>query len=338
MKNLLSSVVLLFAVHSAVAQTDSARFYFQKGTDEKTAKRWLVAAAHFDKAIRFNPKFVDAYIENGLTNLEMRRTDVARTHFTKVYELEPTNAIAIRELTKLYFSYRQYENAIAFARKCTGCPDAERMIGLSYYELEDYANAVKTLLTVVSKNPNDAEAQYTIGRSYLDMEEYKNAIPYYTKAISIDTSRGTWMYELGLQHYNLSDFKNALAMFTRAADHGYAKSSDFNENIGYCHIYTGDFEKGEKILLDIYAKKPGNKDILRDIAEIYYQRKFYDKSLEFCQKLLEMDKNDGKALYQAGLCFQKKGQVDRGQQMCDKAVEMDPSLASLRQKKMSAGL
>jgi tetratricopeptide (TPR) repeat protein len=64
----------------------------------------------------------------------------------------------------------------------------------------------------------------------------------------------------------------------------------------------------------------------------------YDKSLDFCQKLLEMDKNDGKALYQAGLCFQKKGQTDRGQQMCDKAIELDPSLASLRQKKMSAGM
>jgi len=44
------------------------------------------------------------------------------------------------------------------------------------------------------------------------------------------------------------------------------------------------------------------------------------------------------ALYQAGLCFQKMGQKDKGQAMCDQAIELDPSLAGLRQKQMSPGL
>lgn len=43
-----------------------------------------------------------------------------------------------------------------------------------------------------------------------------------------------------------------------------------------------------------------------------------------------MDKNDGKALYQAGQCFIKKGEKDRGQAMCDKAIELDPSLNNLK--------
>jgi tetratricopeptide (TPR) repeat protein len=338
MKSLFYLPFVLCAGMSATAQQDSALYYFRKGNEEKEARRWMLAAKHYDKAIQFNAKFTEAYLQNGYAHLEMRRTDVAKAHFTKVYELEPGNATAIKELTDLYYGYRQYEKAIEFAQKCSSCPNAQRIIGQSHYELEDYAAAVKTLLGVVAKNPADAEAQYTIGRSYLEMEEYKSAIPYYAKAVELDKTRNAWMYELGLQYYNMNDFKNALDMFNKAAENGYPKSNDFYENLGYCQIYTGDFEKGEKTLLDIYAKKPGNKDILRDIAEIYYQRKMYDKSLDFCQKLLEMDKNDGKALYQAGLCFQKKGQTDRGQQMCDKAIEMDPSLASLRQKKMSAGL
>jgi hypothetical protein len=39
-----------------------------------------------------------------------------------------------------------------------------------------------------------------------------------------------------------------------------------------------------------------------------------------------------------GMSFQKKGEKDRGQQMCDKAIEIDPSLASLRRKKEIPGL
>jgi len=31
--------------------------------------------------------------------------------------------------------------------------------------------------------------------------------------------------------------------------------------------------------------------------------------------------------------YQKKGEKEKGQRLCDKAIEMDPSLASLKQKK-----
>jgi hypothetical protein len=33
------------------------------------------------------------------------------------------------------------------------------------------------------------------------------------------------------------------------------------------------------------------------------------------------------------MVFQKKGQKEKGQKICDKAIEMDPSLAKNRQKK-----
>ena len=36
--------------------------------------------------------------------------------------------------------------------------------------------------------------------------------------------------------------------------------------------------------------------------------------------------------------FQKKGEKDRGQKMCDKAISMDPSLENLRRKKEIVGL
>ena len=90
-------------------------------------------------------------------------------------------------------------------------------------------------------------------------------------------------------------------------------------------------------MLGILKRKPNNTTILRDMAEIFYLQRQFDKSLEYCQQLMELDAKDGKALYQAGLCFQKKGQKDRGQQMCDKAIEIDPSLASLRRKKEMPG-
>ena len=170
------------------------------------------------------------------------------------------------------------------------------------------------------------------------MEDYKGAVPYYNKAVVLDGEKTTWMYELGLLYYNNDDFKNAVVFFNKAAEKGYNRSNDFNENLGYANIYAGNFDEGEKLLLQVLERKPNNKELLRDMAEAYYKTNKFDKSLNYCQKLMEMDMKDGKALYQAGLCFQKMGQKDKGQAMCDKAIEMDPSLNSLRQKSMTMGL
>ena len=333
MKNL--SVLLVFiclATAVRAQNADSAKAYFQKGIVEKDAKRYLVAAKYFDKAIEFDPKYKEAYEQDGYVNLAMRKTDAAKGHFTKLYQLEPTNKTAIKELMQLYFDYNQYPKAIEFANKCTGCENAERIIAMSSYKTEDFTTAIKGLENVIAKNPKDAEATYAIGRSNLDMELYTKAAPYYVKAIELDTTRNGWMYELGLLYYTLNDFKKSKVYFLRAQQGGYPASNDFNENLGYAYIYSGEFEKGEKLLLDILAKKPGNKDILRDIAEAYFSQKMYDKSLTYCQQLLEADPKDGKALYQAGLCFQKKGQKEKGQSMCDNAIKIDPSLSGLRQK------
>jgi tetratricopeptide (TPR) repeat protein len=325
---------LLFYSTALFSQTpDSSAWYFQKGIEEKAAKRYHVASEYFDKAIHVNSNYTAAYIENGFVNKEMRRADVSKQNFKKAYELDPANDIVIKELAELYYSYRQFQDAIEFAQKCRTCDNKDWIIAMSYYEQEDYGRAEKLLLNLVTKDPYDAEAIYTLARTYLEMGSEEKAIQYYEKAVRFDQAKNKWLFEMGLLYYNTRQYKNAVVYFNKAADHGFVQSNDFNENLGFAYIYSGEFDKGEKLLNEIVARKPGNKEILRDIALAFYENKMYDKCLDYCQKLMEMDKNDGKALYQAGLCFQKKGQKEKGEQMCDKAIQMDPTLAGLRQKK-----
>ncbi len=341
MKNLLTILAVTGAFQSFANTTviDSAQFYFTKGIEEKTAKRYLTASQCFEKATVFNNSYTEAYIENGYVNLEMHKTDQAKASFTKAYELQPTNPVSIKELANLYFDYRQWDKAIEFASKCTDCANSDRIIGMSQYEKEDYAQAEKYLLRYISKSPNDAQATYTLARTYLDAEMYAKAVPYFEKAVKMNPEKNTWAYELGLLYYNNNNFKSASLAFENAAAHGYPESNDFNENYGYALLYSGNFEKGEERMMAVYKKKP-NKEIYRDVASALYDLKQYDRALDYCQKLLEMDANDGKALYQAGLTFQKMGQKEKGQAMCDQAIKIDPSLESLRTKKMdlSGGL
>ena len=337
MKNTLTLISVLISFSAFASSMDSSFYYFEKGIQEKASKRYLVAAGYFEKAIQFNPKYTEAYIENGLVNKEMRRTDASMQNFVKANQLDNNNETAIAELTELYFNYRQYQNAIDFAQKCKSCGSRDRIIAMSYFQLEDYGKAEKMLLKLLAKYPADAEATYTLACSYLEMDQETKAVPYYKKAIELDGTKSKWNFELGLIYYNGESYKNAVIYFNKAIDNGFIRSNDFNESLGFAYIYSGEDDKGETLLNEIVARKPGNRELLMDIAMAFYESKKYDKSLTYCQKMMEMDMKDGKALYQAGLCFQKKGQTDKGQSMCDKAIELDPSLASLRQKHANMG-
>lgn len=339
MKILITSFILLASAPlMAQSNADSAALYFKKGQAESAERRWLTANQHFEKAIEFDAQMADAYLANATALKEMRKITKAKENYEKLHAIQPQHPEAIRELMEFNYNYRRFDDAIAFANLCKSCTSASRIIGMSYYHQEDYASAEKFLMDALKKDPQDAEATYTLARTYLDMEEYKKAVPWYEKAVNLPTAKNSWMYELGLLYYTNNDYKNAVVSFEKAAAAGYETKNDFNENLGFASLYSGQYEKGEKLLTDVLKRKPNNKTLMRDMAEIYYGQKQYDKSLEYCQMLMQLDPNDGKALYQAGLNFQKKGEKDRGQQMCDKAIEMDPSLASLRKKKEIVGL
>ncbi len=339
MKNLITFFLLLVTGASFAQTTDSAQYFFVKGTEQKDAKLYSQAAKSFDKAIALNPAFTEAYIQSGYVDMAMYKNSAAINKFSKAKELDPANTIATKELMELYYNYRQFNKAVELAQQCKSCNNAEKIIALSYYQQEDYAKAEKALLQVFAKNNTNADVAYALGRTYMELENAKGVQEYYEKAIALDSTKATWMNELGVICFGSGNYRKAVVYFNKAINAGFQQSNDFNENLGFAYLYSGEFAKGEQIITGILERKPGNKELIRDIADAFYGGKQYDKSLEYLQKLLEADANDAKALYQAGQCFIKKGQKDRGQGMCDKAIELDPSLNRLKkQQSFGAGL
>lgn len=336
-------VILSFTVLgycNAYAQNpDSATFYFNKGVKENSEKLFAVAAKDFEKAINFNPKFIEAYIANGKTNLSMRVITKAQVNFEKANQLDPNNQEVICQLTTLSFNIHQFQKAIEFAQKCKNCENASRVLGMSYYNLEDYGKAEKYLKEAIAKNSNDAESFYTLGQTYLELEDEKSAIAQLKKAVELEPEQSQWLYDLGLIYYSQNDFKNSLVYFVLAASKGYSKTNDYYENYGFAQLYAGDTENGLHTLNIVLDRKPNNKELLNNIAHAMYETKKYKQALDYFTKILDLDSKDARTLYMAGMTFQKLGEKEKGQKICDHAIEMDPSLSKYRQKnEMPQGL
>lgn len=329
----------LVSIITFAQNTDSANYYYNKGLKEQTGRLFAIASKDFEKAISFNPAFTEAYIANGETNLSMRAISKAQQNFNKAFQLQPGNQQVIRHLTTLYFNNHQYQKAIEFAGKCKDWDTTQRVSGMSYYHLEDYGKTEKYLTGFLNKNNSDAEVWYTLAQTYIELENEKAAIDAMQKAVELNAERSAWLYELGMMYYSQNNFKKALTYFDLAAQNGYNKTNAFYENYGFAQLYSGDAENGIKTLQVVLDRKPNNKELLNNMAHALYDTQKYKEALDYFTKILDINPNDAATLYMAGMTFQKLGQKEKGQKICDSAIEMDPSLSKYRQKnQMPMGL
>ena len=341
MKSDLLIIAFLALATLASGQSDSADFFYQKALKEKEAGRTLEVWKNIEKAYKYNPG--DKAIINEFANvlLDLRKYGQAKEMFQKLEQMGDNSATLYKQILTLSFNTRQFDDAITYAEKLKKTDPAEKVnyyLGKINYDRDNYGEAIKYLQSAEKEEPQNAEVPYLIARSYADMMNYKLCIPYFEKAIALDQTKNNWIYELGLICYAMNADKDALKYMLLAAERGYKKDNDYMENLGIAYLNTGNLENGLKILKEILIKKPSDLNILNMVAEAYYYTNKFQEAIDYWDLVLTYDKTNAQSLYMIGMSYQKKGEKEKGIALCDKAIEMDPSLALHKQKKSLMGL
>ena len=330
---------LLFSQNS-VSNIDSASYFLQKGMDEKKIGRRMESLRNFEKAYKYDNTNKVIVNELAANYFDLRKYSHAKDTYKKLVDLGDGSASTYKQLMNLSFNMQQQDDVLLYANKLKQADPGERVnfyIGKVQYDRENYGEAIKTLTEALKEDQLNGEAAYMIARSYADMQNYKQSIPFFQKAITLDPAKNNWIYELALIHYAIHDDKNALKLMLEAADKGYKRDNDYLENLGVAYLNVGDLDKGVEILGEILKKKPSDMNILNMIAEAYYYKGRFQQAIDYWDQILGYDKANASALYMIGMSYQKKGEKGKGEQLCDKAIEMDPSLAALKQKKQMPG-
>jgi tetratricopeptide (TPR) repeat protein len=327
------SILILQTVFSQ--STDSAEAYYQKGLQEKNGRLFMVAYNHFQKSVEIKSNNPAAQTELGLTALELRKYGNAELAFLKVIELKKDDPVATENLANIYFWTHQWKQATVFAQKAKDLNIGKNwnyIIGKSYYEQEDYGNAFKYLQASFKEDSTNAEIPYLLARGFVDMNNYKAAVPFFKKAIALDSSKAQWIYECALTFATIPDDRSAIQYYILAASKGYKTDNDYYENLSDSYLAAGQPEKGIELMLKVLEKKPADLVLLYSVANAYYKIKKYQLAIDYWDKILYFDKENARSLYMIGMSYQKKGDTDKGRQLCDKAISMDPSLKSLKQE------
>lgn len=336
----MKSLQLLFACGFistlTYAQADSSAFYYQKGLTEKQARRFREAEKNFAKANSFAPNNSNVLVDWGQSLMEQNHYIDAKDKFTKAYQIDNKNPVVIENLAMLSLNTRQWNDAITYAKKMQEMKigkSANYIIAKSYYEQENYGECVKYCEMAFKDEPTRAEIPYIAARCLVEMSNYKKAAGCYEQAIERDSTKNQWMFEAGMVYYSIPDDKKAIYWFERAASKGYPRNNEYLENLANAYLNLKNYDKGISLLQEVLQKKPTDQELLDNIADAYYHTGKYDDAINYWDKILAIDKQNASALYMIGLSYQKKGEKEKGEQLCDRAIQMDPSLKNLKQEK-----
>jgi tetratricopeptide (TPR) repeat protein len=340
-RQVLILITFLFVTSALFSQADSTDHFLQKGILEKEKGRRMESLKNFEKAIKYNAENKAVLNELASAYHDLRKYHKAIETYKKLIEVGDASAANYKQLLNLSFNLKQQDDVIIYANKLKEADPSEKInyyLGKVHYDRENYGEAIQRLNDAAKEDPENGEIPYMIARSYADMMNYKQAIPFFQKAVRLDTSKNHWIYEMALIHYAIHDDKNALKYMLEAGDKGYKRDNDYLENLGIAYLNVGNLDKGVAIMSEILKRKPSDINILNMVAESYYYKGKYQLAIDYWDQILGYDKQNASALYMIGMSYQKKGEKAKGELLCDKAIQMDPSLASLKQKKQMMGL
>ena len=330
----------LFVAFESFSQTDSSAFYLQKALDEKAKSHTLLAIKSLEKAQTFNKSNPQIVSELANAYLDVRMLAKAREKFTQLESMGSATTATYRQLMNLNFNMRQFHDAIKYAelvKKAEPSGAVDYVLGRSHYEMDDLGAALPLLQAAAKADTSNADVPHLIATAYTNMQNFKQAIPYFQKATALDPKNARFIYEMALAYYGMNDDQNALKYLLEAGEKGYKKDNEYMQNLSTALMNAGKFAEGLEMMKQTLSKRPTDIGLIDMIAEACYDAGKYDEAINFYNKILEIDNKKTDALYMMGMAYQKKGQVDNGRALCDKAIAMDPSLRNLKQEKQMPG-
>ncbi|PCJ87760.1 MAG: hypothetical protein COA57_04185 [Flavobacteriales bacterium] len=175
--------------------------YNNRGNAKLKVGNYSDALNDFNKAIKLNSNYANSYINRGTASVELRNYGAAIEDFTKAIELSPDNDMAFFNRGNVYAMKNNFQ-------------EAEK----------DFSKAIDV-------NPDNFSAYMMRANVYLVSNDYGDVISDLTKVLELEPSNAVAFYNRGGAQNALGNRSAACNDWQRALQLGYSKASDrINKN------------------------------------------------------------------------------------------------------------
>ncbi|WP_167016491.1 lipopolysaccharide assembly protein LapB [Chitinophaga sp. Cy-1792] len=263
-----------------------------------------------------------ALCQEGIAMKKAGNQPAAIRLFNAAISADSTYTEAYCELGDTYFVSRKYQEALVTctrARKL-GAATVSRLIGLSYYQLNRYDEALEALEEASAEEPSNGAIPFRIARLYAQRGDYMQSIRYYRSALQLDSLHAEGWYELGMMQYNVADYTEASSAFKRALDAGFTPDATFLLHAGVAAMQAGQLDKSLTFLQQAYDRHPEDETILFNLAHVTYNMGDFAAAVVHWEQLLQRRPADAFVKYMLGKAYIGSGALEKGRALCDAAA------------------
>jgi CHAT domain-containing protein/tetratricopeptide (TPR) repeat protein len=272
-----------------------------------------ISAFRFARKLNPNRNFEDTNLGRGF--YLGRKYDEAVEVLSLVLEKNPYDVEALELLGDTYEKIGKHDKARDVWKKLTAIEPPYNYLVHAYIQLKRYKEATEVLLSVLEKNPVNAEALTLLGDTYEKMDKYdkardvrqklieieprnekgymnqisayrwlrryEDAINASKKLISISPSNLYAHFSLGHLYMEMKEYEKAITEFLLAKqfDEGYFFAND----VSSAYLALKKYDQAIAVLKEAITLKPDNYENYFKLAEVYSKANLWDDAKEALQ-------------------------------------------------------
>jgi len=181
------------------------------------------------------------------------------------------------------------------------------------------------ILNIFVIRPYRAELYLYQGRRWLIDKDYKNALPVISYAQELDPHNGRVLHALGATYYNLGKYNQGIYYLQEAKKYMIDINTFYILGLSYSKLNM--FKEAEEEFKQAIYLNPKFVEGYHYLGLLYFQKKDYDKAIEYWNKILEIEPNflnKYVVLNNLGIVYNKKEMPDKALEYFLKALQLAP--------------
>ncbi|MBE9056212.1 serine protease [Sphaerospermopsis sp. LEGE 08334] len=306
---------------------DYANAYFNRGNLYDEQKKWELALADYNQAIKINPDYADVYTNRGVLYYEQKKWELALADYNQALKINPDLAEAYNNRGNLYRQQKKWELALADLNQALKInPDlAQAYIGrgLLYYEQKKWELALADFNQAIKINPDLAEVYNNRGLVYREQKKWELALADYNQALKINPDNADAYYNRGNLYYDLKKWELALADYNQAIKINPDDADAYN-NRGF--LYK-DQKKWELALADYNQAikiNPDYADAYNNRGILYREQKKWELALADFNQAININPDYANAYMGRGLVYRDQKKWELALADFNQALKLNP--------------
>lgn len=219
--------------------------YLKKNPKDKLGIMYLAKRYYELELYEQAASYINQFLESDLTKMQsveikalilgfdcmckLKNINIADNYIQKGYNLDSTNIEVLKRLIKLKYARGDFTTTIDLSKKTLVIAphlfEGHFYLGMSYYQLENWAEALKNLEIASSIEAGDFIIAFSLGKIHNQLNERQKALTYFTHAARLAPSaveHANVIYQEGCLLKNMGelakaeiDFKNCFKESTR---------------------------------------------------------------------------------------------------------------------------